>query len=523
MENSLFKKFDYYWFCLVFTAILGFGFFLANPSMGIDDELFSTYSKIYNSIYGERIGRIIYANVLHTFEYLPFWREFLAVSIYVVGMTLHAQNFMKYLNFENFKFDKKMATIFSCVAVSFPYIAFHFIFLMTCLEQAVNVLLAAVAVNCFYIWQNEGKKKRWLFVTFFLLFFTISVYETSIFLFLIPCLFIQLVNLIYNNEYKIKTAYKQLSISFLLGITSYFTYLITVKSFHKMFEIYNFKFNQYFMYDISSFKKFIISFVHFLKDFYIHFFDTFRYNFGSVLIAAAMIVFAVYICVQYEKTKKKNIWVWAILLTVLPFFPAFISGNVEIPFRCYSSFSFFPAMVLALMYNSARVNNIFSNVLIYLAALIVFYNTQELNQIFYTEYLKFQNDVNFANNLYYDLSKKNLQNKPIVFVGTREAGKYRYEYNEAGEIVISTFNWDRYDGFVSEMFVKRGYWFMRELGYDVRWVSRQDGLNKNNIRDFISTVKKNAKEMSIYPQENSIKDLDWFVLVKIGKSAADED
>lgn len=43
------------------------------------------------------------------------------------------------------------------------------------------------------------------------------------------------------------------------------------------------------------------------------------------------------------------------------------------------------------------------------------------------------------------------------------------------------------------------------------------------MEDFIAFVRKNTKEMNIYPQENSIRDFDWFVLIKIGKSKADED
>lgn len=208
---------------------------------------------------------------------------------------------------------------------------------------------------------------------------------------------------------------------------------------------------------------------------------------------------------------------------MLPFSIAVVSGNPNIPIRCFTPLAFFPAMVLVLIYNSLRKNNVFSNILISAAALIVFYNTQELNQMFYTENLKFKNDVNFANNLYYDLSKMNLQNKPIVFVGRKQDEKYRHEYLGAGEITISTFNWDKHKGFAHELFEIRGHCFMRELGYDVKNVSNEDILDRYNMEDFIVFVRKNTKEMNIYPQENSIRDFDWFVLIKIGKSKADED
>ena len=62
MNNELFKKFDYYWLYFIFTIVLCFGFYLTRSSMGI---------------------------------------------------TLHACNFMAFMNFDNFVFDKKMAVIFA--------------------------------------------------------------------------------------------------------------------------------------------------------------------------------------------------------------------------------------------------------------------------------------------------------------------------------------------------------------------------------------------------------------------------
>ena len=128
MDNQLFKKFDYYWILLILTVILCYGFFLTNHSMGIDDEFLTVFSNPQVIMITNRPGNFIFSHVLQTYEYLPFWREFLGIALYTFGITLHSENFMKYLES---KFDKKSATIFSVIAVSFPYLAFHFLFIET--------------------------------------------------------------------------------------------------------------------------------------------------------------------------------------------------------------------------------------------------------------------------------------------------------------------------------------------------------------------------------------------------------
>ncbi len=123
----------------------------------------------------------------------------------------------------------------------------------------------------------------------------------------------------------------------------------------------------------------------------------------------------------------------------------------------------------------------------------------------------------------HDLSKLNLEEKPLIFVGTVDNPELRHSYyTEAAEVNISIFNWDRYDTMYGEIFVRRGIHFMRELGYNARgyWDISEDILR--NTDSFIELIKENTKQMNIYPKENSIKDLGDFVLIKIGNSKMDK-
>ena len=81
MDNSLFKKCDYYWFCFIFTIILSFGFYLTHNSMGIDDEIIEAFYMPYSILSTDRIGRAIF-KFLQIWDYIPFWREILAIFTY---------------------------------------------------------------------------------------------------------------------------------------------------------------------------------------------------------------------------------------------------------------------------------------------------------------------------------------------------------------------------------------------------------------------------------------------------------
>lgn len=522
MEKSLFKKFDYYWFCYIFTIILCFGFYLTNHSIGIDDELFRRHTNIYNMFFIGRPGRFIWGNFFHTFEYLPFWREFLAVCAYSLGIALHAQNFINFLNFEKVKFDKKMALIFSCIAVSFPYIAFNFIFMVTNLEHGINMILSALAVNYFYLYLTKEKKKRYLAYILILLTAIFSVYEANILFFVISCLFIQIVNLLFNKDYSVKNALKELCFCGLITLSSVVLNMIIVVIGQLILGYRHFRSEEFFSYDITSVKAFLLSFYKVIIDFCKNFAQTLSYNFGSVLILICAVIFFFYSSIISERKKCSIFLLFAFLLFLTPLIPLIVEGLYSPPYRLFNTFAFVVAMVVVLLYITVEKNTVLSRVIMTVSVLIVFYNSQMMNRIFYFENIKFQNDKIFANNIYYDLSRLNLQNKPVIFLGLRENPVLKYNFNEADEINISIFNWDRYDSLESEVFVQRPHAFMKELGYNIDSVFSTDIWKKDDLAPFYDEIKKKSKNMNIYPNEGYIRAMNDYVLVKIGPSEADK-
>lgn len=522
MEKELFKKVDYYWFWFILTIILSYGFYLTHSSMGIDDEIMNAWIRPYSMLSVNRIGRVL-SHFLQIWDYVPFWKEFLAVCAYSVGITLHARNFMTFLNYDSFKFDKKMATIFSCVAVSFPFFAFHLIFMITCLVNGLNIIFSALAINYLYKYVRYEQKKSYLLYIFLLLLFIVSYYELGILYFIIPVCFIEFVGFVFEKNKKVQTSYKTLllaicitglGISLIYAISYLWKYIIGYDS-HR--------FEDWLRYDFSSLSGFISSLINSVHSFIGNFLQTCSYDAGSVVTLFLYVIFIGILVYYVLKRKSIHILFYGLLIMLLPFSIFILTGKSDIFYRTYSALGFVNAFVVSLLYFICMKREFISKLILIVAGIIVFYQSLEINQILYTENLKVENDRLFAYSLKQEVDK--LGGKPLLLIGTRENPKLKYEYFiEAAEINVSTFNWDRYDNINGELFVGRPYSFMREQGFEVSSYTREH-LIINNDEDyykFILKLKNLSKNMPIYPVQGSVKDCDDFILIKIGESRLDE-
>lgn len=519
MENSLFKKFDYYWFFLIFTVILSFGFYLSHPSMGIDDEILHDWVIPYPMLNQNRIGNVIFG-FLQIWDYFPFWKEFLAIVAYSAGITLYAENFINYLNFENFKFDKKMATIFSCIAVSFPFFAISLMYMEICFINGLNIIAGALALRSLYKYIN-GEKKKYLLLCFLLIFFIISCYETGVLFFIISVCFIEFISFIFNNKHIIKKSYKTLSVALFLSILSIIlTHSISFIS-RLILKLPYSRYKEYVGHNFSSFGDFFTSLINTILTFIQNFIQTCSNNAGSIITLISYVIFLLIILSYSFKRKNIHIFLYGTLIMLIPFTILILTGNANIYYRNYSALGFINAFSALLIYFIFRENKILTKFTLFFVFVIVFYQSLEINKMFYTEYLKFENDRLFAYSLKQEVDK--LGGKPLLLVGTRENPKLKYEYYiEAPEINISVFNWDRYQKRM-ELFVNRPYNFMKEQGFEVRQYTKEIMLDsKEKFENFLSKVTDETQNMPIYPMEGSVKDCDDFILIKIGKSLFDE-
>ena len=519
MIKDFLDKVNKYWLFLCLTVILCYGFFLTHSSMGIDDEILDIYANLYTQIKIGRPFHLFFTNVFHNNSFLPFYFDFLSLISFISAITLFADCFIK--NIKNKLFDKTTAAIFSCLSISFPFFIFIFIFMEITLEFSLNMLLSALALKYFYKYFSENKKLYFL-ITFLFLTFILCVYETNILFFIISVLFIEFLNIIQGEE-KNKDAIKKIIFSGLICSLAYITDVAALTILKKIYFINYNRFDEFLKYDFSSVNNFIFSFKTAFITFAKTFCQTCTNNFGSLLSVICYISFLTILI--YLALKKKNLCIFLIGLFIMtvPFFIFLALGNMFLPYRNYMTLGFFNAFVITTLYILFRKNKILSKIILALCFFIVLYSAEDINKIAYTEYLKVQDDISFAQNIAYDLEKMKFIDKPLIFIGTRELRQYKYQYQtECAEANLSTFNWDRYDNIQGEIFTIRSYHFMRELGYPIKGYFEDYRFNSyETMQDIINQIKSEIKDMNIYPQENSIKETDNYVLIKIGNSLMD--
>lgn len=510
----MFKKSqNIYWLLFFITIIMSFSYALIYPSMGIDDEIFPLQCELSSILLGNRLGLLSTIKFIHTYEYIPIWRDFIAIMIYVVGLVIHVDNFRRYIL--NEIFDEKASTIFACTSISFPFFAFAFIFMIMSIEHSLVMLLSAIGVDFLYKYFTEQNKKYLLFSLFFV-FLSSSFYEFGLLYFLIATVIVELFNLLDVEKLNIYTPIKHIFISVVIAVLSFLFNVGIVKLFQQDEYI---RAKEFFTYNTESIQAFFISAKEVILSFIHNFITTASYNFGS-LISIISIFIILSTCFIFS-VKKKNfiIFLLAIVLVVLPFTPILLTGY-EWPYRAYSTLCFVDAFSFVILYYLVKEKKILKYILYACVFVVVLYQTKEMNQIFYTEHLKFNNDKMFAFSIQKDIATLGYDKIPVIFVGTRDNLKLQNEYYiDAAEINISTFNWDRYNEWESELIAPRIFSFMQQQSIDINPFY----IPIDRIDEYKENIQKQIKDMNVYPQKNSIKNCGEYVLVKIGPSLLDEE
>lgn len=501
MLNDFIKKHDIYLILFILTVILSFGFFLADSSMGIDDEMLDWYGSFPSMIAAGRLGRIVQWVI--GYEYIPFFYDFITIILYSAAVLLSADCFMRYIN----GFSKKHACAFACAAVSFPFSAFVFAFIDTAFTIGVSLLAAAAGTYLFCRYLYEDKSVKNLILSILCLIFTVSLYETGIIYFLISIFFI----IIKRNEQPLKEALK----SFGAALFSVYAYLFILKAVkiaaHSGYD----RSSEFVKYDFSSLGNFINSFFNGVNELINAFIQTLNVNFGSFSILAGALIFAAYISAVSIKRKSILTGILGAAVILLPLGAFFITGNGSMPYRVYMPFGYMTAIALSLLIDFKPEKKAVS----YLAAAFIIFavlnQAKEINRYFYTENLKFQEDLAFARFIMHDLGALGLDKKPAVFAGKRDEIKLKYNYDfEITGAAISIFSWDKYGVPENELFVRRGFKFMQHHGLNIIPFSE---FSQENIEK----IKKEIPKMPAYPQNGYIKDMGEFAVIKIGPSDFD--
>lgn len=503
-----------YWICVSITAALCYGFALTNFSIGVDDEAINKYTMGGLLAQG-RWGSYITQHIFNSYEFLPFWRDFMAVLLIVFGVMLWCYFIQKY---SDSYFSNHALIIFSCTTISFPYIAEVFIFEMATIEIGLvitfSVLAILLAVKCFISEpENVPPRYRWLYLfsSILLLSYTISFSEETCPIYLIG-IFILCILLSYDTPsrkaYSTKKCLVTFGLLFLVLLISIVVWKVVGVAIAKCLSIQmtNYTSNMI-IYDKSNFIK---SFLTFVLKWLKMLIDNIAVDRADLIYLLSALVVLVITFVSSIKNKKFIILLFGVGCALSAHSMYFITGNLWIHKRMIYTTCVFVGFACALLF--ATVENVhiwkikLKNIATFIMILIVFYQSKSMNEVFFTDYLRYQRDTFTMNSIALQIEElqKNNSNKPIVFVGALD------EYNlKLGDVVgHSVFMWDRSTSAYYELETNRIFDFMNMHGYNIK---KAENVDSNKIKEQIVG-------MSSYPHNGYAKDCGDYIIVKIGKS-----
>lgn len=504
IREALIQRSKFYWIFVLLTVTLSYGFTLTHYSMGVDDESFSGYFHEGGLLSQGRWGSSLTKYFFDTYEFLPFWRDFIAIVLITTGITLWGHILKK--NSNNF-FNETGVAIFSCVAISCPFIANIFIFMMTTVEVGLILCLTAISINSYVKVSQKESKFKGLLVSIFSLVYAVSFGETAMVYFLIG---IFIIGFLRVSFFEMDKERKKVLLFLLNGLILMFVVLLINSAIkyilQKIMEVppSGYVSNMIF-YDLSSPSSFVNSLVIFLKSL-LKFFIT-RDHPGVKIAAFSSIL--IFIISTFLSIKRRDALLLGIGLGVVISAHAllFLTGNPSIPNRTMITNSVLVGFTMTLSYmilHKKFNKSLVSNTALVLMCILTFYQTKYINEVFYTDYLRFQLDKVKADVIANDILKEtDGKNKKVVFIGQPD------NYNlKIGEVEgYSIFQWDRFGGNYDELRNNhRILSFINLQGYFIQGINDVDLLE----------VLHESADMPIYPSIGYVKDIGQYLIVKIG-------
>ena len=500
---GLLKQSRLYWISTIITAILCYGFTLTNYTMFVDDLAFKNYFERHSLLAAGRWGYLILMKLFNTYFFLPFWRAFIGMCLILTGSTFLCGLYRKYsVN----RFDSKAATIFTCIAISFPQIAY--LFYITSATVAIGFLFILTGVSLFFACKWIIEKKCFLYIipSALLLGYAAAFYEPSMVLFLIGAFSLILVHFLYTAENGkfisfLVMAAKVLFIA-IIGVAVWkvgaviWQYLLSVDQIYYTENFAN--------HDTSSVMAFIRSLAGFTNAFIrSRNFPPGDGNIINIVIWWSTVILVVVSVLLSIVIRKPSVFLAGTATAISAYGMYFILGSVTLLNRFTFTFSIMIAFTVALMYLLFR-NCAFKRVkmkylIIFLTFWLVFVQSREMNQVFHLDYQRYQRDVTVMNTIVHDLDCE--PNKPLLFVG------YLPDPLPHIELVgVSLFNINRpsptmeLNASIISAFFKAHYFPINLYGGDVD----------------LDELSNQTTEMPGWPQKGYIKELEYYVIVKLG-------
>ncbi len=506
---------------IAFLAVCTYGYVIANPVIGVDDESFAYHFDNFGVIPVGRYGYIILKAVLNSYAYLPFWRDSIAVLLLLFGAFIYIKGFL-------LVFGKELSNIgklfFTTLLITAPVIAKLFVYIASNVEVSLMLVFSGGAMYYTTKW-IVGCHKRHLAIVVFFLVAGLSMIENSINYYVTAmCFQLSFMLLqIYNKPIEIRKGERQRIIKGLLMFVFLSVCSIILNEIIKRIMIYAFKVNntnygsKFIIWNISNINNQFIALINGLKDnFSLLITQTFYFK---VFISACIIVMGISV---YQSFRNKDLMflIFGIICCASTLAFYIITGNPKLPNRVFVVFGLFVAISMLYLNETLQKESV-KVILFALIMLVVFYQSKETQCFYQNDHLRFEKDKRIASVIYTDIEKVcgGVPSVPVVFIG--DILPYVEYPNTDDEVSMRSFFTGNSDGVSTHI-----HSFFNALGYRMQSPLLEEltpeNINHIGENNYTNEAIELAKHMPYWPETGYVASSQDVIVVKLGPLSIQE-
>lgn len=466
---------------LFFIGIYLFKIFMFSYSLDTEYYLVNKEAILLSWLNINRFSLVLLKELFSFIPFNIFLTNLLTVILFYIATMLTYVNLCKIS--KKYQSSSKMM-LFSCAMGSSPIMLEQFNFTLQSKEMAFFLLLFELSFYYFLTYM-EGKQKKWIVLSILLLAITFGAYQSFAVLF-ITMVFIYLYQEFVNHP-KDKRWPKMITSVLIFGF-AFILYIGISKIAMNLFKMHDSSYlynqiswlNQPFLTNIKNIKNSFISV----------YFGFFYHEYLFSLLNTFCFLILVYHLFKSVRDKKYIQIFYTLLLIISPLLLTIVLGGQE-PIRAHFVTPLILAYTLIEFYSNKKIYTIISWGMILIQVITMFYF--EVN-----DYKRFQYDKQMAFDIY-EIIKDKIENKKLIFIGSIDS--YPKDSMIKGESLdISFFN--------AYGMSDRAPSFMKSLGYPINSGSMED----------IEKCKLLAKDLKVYPDQESILITDAYVIIKLSNT-----
>lgn len=475
---------------LILIIILSYGFKLTHFWLGIDEEVaFNGGSSVSSWFSQGRFGIAVIKQIFNTATILPFWNTFLSIVFLLLSCLVFI--FILHKIFSAKKIKGSLETIilfvFGALYLSFPTNAVYISFSTYNFEVSVGSFFISLATLFAYDWCFRSKKTGFFFLCLFFLVYAVGIYQSFILFFLASISSILILSPIKNNKRQLIMAVR-LALLSILAIT---IYILIDHGVHLFIPSSSYLDSFVYWGKVNSREIF----VRFLNYYNVAIFNNKQLFFGQLFLVSTIICLLV---LSYRKLLRTPLF---LMMLVSPFLFTVALGSPT-PIRTMQAvpylIGFFWVFILVSIKNSKL-----RGFLIAIALFFIVYQTQQISLLFFSDYLRYQEDVTKANNFARRITSLNFGDQPpfpVVFTGYVQQ-KQELNHIKMETLGYSFFEWDNGNPY-------RMLDFMQVLGNDYLVPTAQQ----------VALAQKLQVGMPSWPDERSVAKNGNLIIVKLSES-----